>query len=381
MRRILSALMLIAAVSAPIPAQADPGVEKIGATLALTGKLAYLGLAEKRGFELAIADLNADRAAVYGSAPRFVFVAEDNTGDPKTAVTSIQKMLDADKIEVLFSAFTHVTTALAPVVARSEAVLVYASSSREIAKAGPRIFRDNFDAEDGGELLGKMIAQAQPASVAILTENSEVCSIALGSMRPKLEQLGIPIKDTVEFNSGEPDFKPLLLRLRAAGAAALAVCAWRDEASLMPQMAAMNMLTVPGYHFFAPFLPAADTEEMHKLFAKNNTFSTWYGFTDPPADPAVAAWVERFKSAYGEKPRPDSLFSYEDMMFIGTGIRICRKNGADVPPCLANYLQQATYPGISGPLKFDGHRLINRQIFPIRFKDGVWTPINTVAFH
>ena len=360
-------------------AGAEPEAIKIGATLALTGKLAYLGQAEKRGFELALKELNGiSGGGLDRDIPRIELITEDNGGDPKNAVSAVQKLLSADQIQILFSAFTHISEAIAPIAAKSGAVLLYTSSSREIVKRGPRIFRDSFDAGDGGVLLGQAIVKAKPASVAILSEISEVCSLAFDSLRPLLETAGIPIKDTAEFNPGEKDFKSLLLRLRAARPAAMVICAWRDEAEVMRQMKTMNLLGLPSFQFFAPFLPESDTPEIRQLYAENRTVSTWYGYPEQIQKPAIAEFYAKYRSAYGEDPRPDSIFAYDDLRFLAAGARRCRKiSNGDLPACVAAYLQTESFAGLDGPLKFDQNRLINRAVFPIQFTGGKWKPMGS----
>ena len=359
-------------------AAAEPDSIKIGATLALTGKLAYLGQAEKRGFELALKELNRNSSAGSNAdLPQIELITEDNGGDPKNAVSAVQKLISSDHVEVLYSAFTHISEAIAPIAAKSGVVMLYTSSSREIVKRGPRIFRDSFDAGDAGALLGKAIVKAKPESVAVLTEISEVCNLAFDSLRPQLEAAGIPIKDTAEFNPGEKDFKSLLLRLRAARPAALVICAWRDEAEMMRQMKTMNLLALPSFQFFAPFLPESDTPDIRELYAENSTVSTWYGFLGRIQKPEIAAFYAAFRSAYGEDPRPDSIFAYDGLRFLAAGARRCRKDqNRDLPACLTGYLEKESFPGLDGPLKFDRDRLINRTVFTIRFTGGNWKPLD-----
>lgn len=70
---------------------------------------------ERDGLLLGVEEINA-RGGINGR--RLELLAEDNLGDSKTALTSVNKLLTVDQVDVVFSAFTHITQAIKGLMAR-----------------------------------------------------------------------------------------------------------------------------------------------------------------------------------------------------------------------------------------------------------------------
>src|SRR5438552_4072539 len=129
---------------------------KIGAVLPLTGNSALWGVPTKEGVELATEIVNA-KGGVNGRKIQVIF--EDSTGDPKTAISAVQKLLKTDGVcAIVDNSNSSVTLAIAPVMEQNHTVLlVTGASSPKIAKAGDYIFRIwNSDALEG-ELIAKYV--------------------------------------------------------------------------------------------------------------------------------------------------------------------------------------------------------------------------------
>src|SRR5262245_31374031 len=91
----------------------EPEPILIGAILPLTGSSAIWGVPTREGAELAVEVANA-AGGVHGRKLRLI--VEDTTGDPKTAVSALQKLLTVDKVvAVLDNSNSSVTLAVAPV--------------------------------------------------------------------------------------------------------------------------------------------------------------------------------------------------------------------------------------------------------------------------
>jgi len=81
----------------------------------LTGRYAFIGEVERDGLLLGVEEINA-RGGINGR--RLELLAEDNLGDSKTALTSVNKLLTVDQVDVVFSAFMHITQAIKGLMAR-----------------------------------------------------------------------------------------------------------------------------------------------------------------------------------------------------------------------------------------------------------------------
>lgn len=352
---VIAMLVLIAAC-----APKQPEVITLGADLALTGSLALYGANEKNGIEMAVADIN-NRGGIDGK--RLALVVEDNQGDAKTAVTAVQKLLDVDKVDAAFTAFTHITQAVAPVVQQAGKVLIYHSSVAKMARENLLVFRDYWDAGEMGKKLGAYAGSQGHARFAYIGEASDVCEEFYTNL---VQGLGTDVlKQT--FPAGEKDFRTVLLKAKEAQADALLFCTWRSEDLVMKQLDELQMLTIPTYHAIAPFLPSAAA--VNEQFQKNRAVSTWYGFTLTTEDPAIQQFIARYKAAYNADPIPDALFAYDDIMFLASAIKQC---GSADAACVADTLRAQAYPGISGMLGFDQDGVSQRTMMLIRYEDDGW---------
>lgn len=212
-------ILLLFLLVACAPKQTE--VIKLGGNLALTGKLALYGINERNGIELAVKDINA-RGGIKGK--QLVFITEDNQGDAKTAVTAMQKLLDVDRVDIVFTAFTHITQAIAPSAQNASKILLYQSTVADMARAHPFVFRDYMDiGEQGRDLAAYAISQGHSA-FSYIGEMSDVCE---GFLETFVDRLGgdgkIVSKQT--FDPAEKDFRTYLLKANEVNPDAFVFCA------------------------------------------------------------------------------------------------------------------------------------------------------------
>jgi len=218
---------------------------KIGANLALTGKLAFFGEIQRNGFQLAVDQINA-KGGVGGR--KLALLVEDNRGESKEAVTAARLLLDLHKVDIVLSAFTHISQAIAPIVSRKNSILIYASTFPDIAAQDRRIFKDHFDGRESGKLIAEALVTAGFKKVAYLSEQNDACDAYELGFRRKAEELGIIISERQLYNPGETDFNTVLLRLKIKSPEAIVLCTWRDTHLVMSKISELGMIGTPTYH-------------------------------------------------------------------------------------------------------------------------------------
>ncbi len=341
---------------------------QIGATLALSGKLAFSGVASRRGLELGVQSLNKT-GGVDGRA--LALVIDDNGGEAGRAVSGVTKLLNVDRIDIVFSSLTHISQALKDIVRQHAKLFIYSASVGGIAAENPLAFRDWGDITEQMRTLFSAVSGAGVRKVALISEQSDACNEGFTVVRRLLEQHGETIVADENFNPGETDFRSLLLKVVSKKPDAFIFCAWRDAGTIMRQIKQIGLISIPSFHALAPFLPDNDTPEVRALYAENRSQSVWSGLV-PGAKPQSDAqqFVELFKVRFGEEPRMEAAFAYDDMIVLGQALRAC--HGISDPSCVAARLQGTAYNGAGGRLSFDQHRCSNRESFMIKVKDGSW---------
>lgn len=341
----------------------------VGASLALTGKLAYTGVSQQRGLELAAEDINA-RGGIDGRTVKVVI--EDNAGDPKQAVLGVKKLLEADKASMLFVSFSHITQAIKDYAKERDVVVMYAAAINQPAKESRHFFRDWADADTEGRATVRFLLSRGQRAPAYVGEESEGCANFLASAKDELANGGKKLVAEDAYSPGEVDFRSLLVRLRAKAPDSLIMCTWRDEATIMPQLKESGLIGVPTYHVLAPLVKGGDTPAMRRLFEENHGVSIWIGFVGGEQTPVQQQFSARFVKKYGEEPSMEAVLAYDDLNAFATSATSCMKVGNLTADCAATELAHFRAEGIGGLLAFDGNRLSTRKDLFITVQADKW---------
>jgi ABC-type branched-subunit amino acid transport system substrate-binding protein len=95
----------------------------VGILLPLSGPLSYLGDEYARGITLYETDFKE-------SPLRLLF--EDTKGSPVTAVSSVNKLLHIDDVDIVFSILSGPSSAVSPIVSADNTLLIYSAFNEKI---------------------------------------------------------------------------------------------------------------------------------------------------------------------------------------------------------------------------------------------------------
>ncbi len=262
MRRI--ALLLVAAVIGLGFAQAQ-GPVTIGILSPLTGGGAGTGLAQKAGFELALAEINA-AGGVLGQPLRIII--EDDRSDPATGVAAFEKLMTEDGVEFVGGGFSSAVT-----LALVESFRTFQPIVSWIGGAASGIGNDDFEGIE--ELLGpeEWFFHIHPwdyqnvestfgfltglgiDTVALLHESGAFGATGAAGLEVSLTGLGLDVVLREAFQStltgGTGDFRAAISKVGAANPDMLYWIGYDSDAQ--PLTAQVHELNVaPSYIFGAP---------------------------------------------------------------------------------------------------------------------------------
>ena len=365
-RKLPSLLLLfINAQAAPCPAQPL----KIGANLSLSGKLAFIGQAQLQGLELAVAEINESGGA---AGRKFELAVEDNAGEPRQAVGAMKKLLELDKVDLVFSSLTHIVQAIKDSVRQKGKIMIYGAAVDSVARDNDFFFRDWGDGLQQGAALARAVAGQGKKSVALLGEDNDAVYIVRSGFRAEAAKLNISIGDERFYSPGETDFRTILLRLAAGKPEALVLLAWRDGALLMTQLKALGLMRMQTFHVLAPLVPVNDSPEVRRLYEENGAVSVWQGYVADDPTPGQRSFAERFYAKFGAAPRAESLFAYDDMQIAAAALRLCRVQVEIDARCVARELSGIRHKGVDYELYFGPQRLGRRPEIMIQVLKGKW---------
>jgi branched-chain amino acid transport system substrate-binding protein len=343
---------------------------KIGATVALSGKLAYIGQQELNGLILAAEEINQD-GGIDGR--KIEVIAEDNKGDNKEAVAGVSKLLNVDNVDIIFSAFTPITESVKTLVFDAKKIFFYAATTPSFAQENGNTFRDYWDASQTGNIIAKTIIEKKIKSIAILSEKTDSCFGEFSAtLKRDAVKEGVQVVQEEAFLSTETDFKTSLLKIKSAKPEAIVICGWKQEPTIMKQINELGMIDTPTFHLVAPFLPASDTAETRALYEQNKAISSWYGFIGEVSDKNYTKFASKYENRFGIKPSSDAAYSYDDVYVLSDAIKKCKSVDS---VCVSEKIRTSKISGAGGALEFSDQGASKRELFLIQVKNGNWAII------
>jgi branched-chain amino acid transport system substrate-binding protein len=199
---------------AVMPAHAD---EKLvfGALLPLTGPAAPIGAEQQRGVDYAVRKIN-ESGGIDGRKVEFRY--EDSQGKPDTGVLSFNKLIDYDHVPAVISAFSSVGIAIGPIATRRETlVLNPGAQSDQLGDISPFLLNTIPLVHDETKVLARYIYDKVGArNVAVIYENAAAGTDGRNDFVEAFKKLGgtIVADEAIEF--GQTNYRPTLLKVRAA---------------------------------------------------------------------------------------------------------------------------------------------------------------------
>ncbi|MBN8899810.1 MAG: hypothetical protein BGO51_06865 [Rhodospirillales bacterium 69-11] len=268
------------------PAMAADETIRLGAILPLTGPGAVVGTQEMRGIQFAMDAANA-KGGVQGHKIEVIF--EDNQAKPDVSVLSFNKLVDLQKVPMIFTGYSGPSLAMAPLATRKKILMINAGAqSDKLTKASPYLVNTLPSTGDEVAVMAKYLVQQGKKKAAVLFEND---AAGIGGRDDFLELFPkaggtILAQEAVQF--GQTDYRPALLKLAAAKPDVLYVVITAGMVPLVQQLKQMNPdFLVAGTTFMAD--PAAIADP-----ASNGIIHTQVQIDAPPELSAA------FKAKYGD---------------------------------------------------------------------------------
>jgi branched-chain amino acid transport system substrate-binding protein len=362
------ATLLLLAVSAG--AQAPP--IKIGFASAMSGPAAITGEGVRWGGTLAVEEINA-RGGVMGRKLEAFFA--DNKAQPGEAVSAVRKLADVDQVDVIIGQ-THSGACLGamPVVKEIGIPMVVESCShpkiRELSGKGGNewTFRVALDDEIMAYTFARYMARQGVKTSSVLAMNNDFGRGAAIAYEAAFKKAGVKLVSTEFFDPGQPDYRPVLTRLKRANPEAiLGVILASDGAPFMRQFRELGLtqkIFARGSLGSAEFLH--QVRDNPRIGDGVVEASYWITGLDPDWD---RKWTERHKIP----PRiHGSLAAITLKWAVVPALEIAiKKTGKADRKSIRDALEQVDVKDSPlGPIKFDDHHQAWINMILIEMRDG-----------
>ncbi len=235
-------LVLAVAIIAIGPVQAAEEPIKVGVVLPLTGGQAKFGEIEKNSFQMGVDEIN--KAGGVKGRP-INLIIEDDTSKPDVGRSAVEKLISRDKVVMLTGGYSSSVTYAVCAVAQQRQVpfLVTTGSADKITEQGWKyVFRLNPPVSEYPKALNSFLKEVvKPQTVAILHENTLFGQSGSQKFAKQCEKAGIKVIMKEGYEAGAVDFKPLLIKVKAANPDFVYMIAYvMDAALLMRQSKELN---------------------------------------------------------------------------------------------------------------------------------------------
>src|SRR5688572_294528 len=324
---------------------------KLGVAAALTGNAAQYGVPIRKGFELAVREINGSGGA---GGTRLELVIEDEQGKKEEAINSFRKLIFQDKVLMVFGPTLSNSAQASDPVAQGARTVVFGTSNTAdgITSIGDYVFRNSVTERDILPVTLKMAAQKTGLKkVAVLYGNDDIFTKSgYDNFKKALQDLKIPVTATETFAKGDVGFKPQLTNIKASNPDAIVLSALVAEGG--PIMVQARQLGID-----LPFIGGngMNSPRVFEL-AKDSSDNLWVGSPWSVENPAAEnkKFILAYRKAHTMLPDQFAAQAYDAIYIVAQAlkkIKITGKLEAD-RKSLRDALPAIQWTGATGPFKF-----------------------------
>jgi len=340
------AATVMAFLGSPCLQAADP--IKVGVVLPLTGAQAKFGEIEKNSFVMGLEKINS-AGGINGRKIELIF--EDDTGKPDVGRSAVEKLISQDNVVCLTGGYSSSVTYAVCAVAQQRKVpfLVTTGSADKITEQGWNyVFRINPPVSEYPKALGSFLMEVvKPQTVAILYENTLFGQSGSKEFSAQCENLGIKVLMKEGYEHGAVDFKPLLIKVKAAKPDFVYMISYvMDAALLMRQAKELDFnpkLFVGGGAGFT--LPEF---EKNAGDAAQNVFSATLWVPSLPY-PGAKEYYDEYLKRYNSETEYHGAEAYASIQVIADALRRAKEI---TPAAVRESLTATDTTTVFGPVKF-----------------------------
>jgi branched-chain amino acid transport system substrate-binding protein len=312
-RRLGAFTALIAAVglwAGAAAAQVTGDPVTIGVSGPLTGQNAQYGAQWKKGFDLALEEVNVK--GVKGRPLRYVF--EDSQADPRQSVAIAQKFVSDPSIVVEVGDFSS-TASMAASSIYQRAGLVqfgFTNSHPNFTKGGDYMWSNSVSQADETPRLAKYAADLGFKHVAVLYLNTDWGRSSQTLFTEAAKGMGVDVVASEGYQPDEKDFRSTLVRVRDAKPDAIVLISYYADGALITRQTRSVGLTQPivaGGSIYSPKFIELAGDAGDGVFTESNFFPN-----DPR--PEVRNFVAKFKAKYNEEPDDFNAVAYDTIILL-----------------------------------------------------------------
>ena len=291
----------------PLAAQTrDPIL--VGVSAPLTGPQAQYGIAWKKGFDLALEEING-AGGIKGRPLQLVIT--DTQNDPRQTVATAQKYIADPRIVLATGDFSS-TSSMAARALYQRAGLVqfgFNNSNPLFTTGGDFIWSNSPSQANEAPAHAAYVQALGLRKVAVFQLNSDWGKITGDLTVAALARSGVQVADRETYLPDEKDFKTLITKAKAAGIDGIVLVSYVNDASLLVQQIRGQGIALPivsnGSQATADF-PTLGGAATEGVFIAGD-------FTQDDPRPEVQAFARKWRAKYHEDLDYFAVHAYDSL--------------------------------------------------------------------
>jgi branched-chain amino acid transport system substrate-binding protein len=334
---------------------------KIGMSMPQTGSLGAGGKAELVAIRMWVDDVNA-KGGLLGR--KVEFIAYDDQTNPALTPGIYTKLLDVDKVDLLFAPYGTVPTAPIMPLVKQRGLLLMGNFSFQVNHTVKHdMWFNNLPAADAQSWFTGFFEQGQSAgakTIAVLAADQEFAQNLANGAKELAQKGGLKTVYSQNYPPTTTDFSSLIRAVRAASPDMVFVCSYPNDSVAIVR--ALNEIGVgPGVKLFGGGMVGLQfTPIMESLGSMLNGIVNYNSYVPGVKYPGIEEFLQRYQKKAAEE-KVDPLGFYLPPFGYAMGQMLEQAvNGTKSfdQKKLAEYLHTHTMQTIVGPISYN--------------KDGEW---------
>ena len=213
---------------------------KVGVILPLSGQIASYGAVARNGFELARRE-NPDKFK------GIEFYYEDSIYDGKTSISAFRKLVEQDKVNILFVWGVIPAEVIAPLAKSSKIPTILYTFDRTIHENNPWIVRTKSTNEQFGKKLSDHLIKQGLKRLAIFKVDASFSTAMYEGFKAGAIQNGQSIVSLVSFSPEEMDFRSAITKLRNLNVDAVGIYLFAGQIAQFHRRLSEQKVTLPTF--------------------------------------------------------------------------------------------------------------------------------------
>src|ERR1700751_2144874 len=234
-RQLLSTGAAAIATTIAKPAIAAKEPIQVGYLPALTGPSSSTRVGINRGIQLAVQEIN-DAGGIDGR--QLELITRDTQSDPTKAVNGAAELTRGQRVSVVFGPVNSgESLAVVPLLARANTPQVHPCwvDSLTDPQKNPMCFRNApTNQQIGGAANRYVVEVLKRKKVAVISDTTGYGTASVNAYVPMLKAKGVEVVYQGHVDANNPDVKPEMLRMQAAGAEA--IMPWSVNAGFLSRL-------------------------------------------------------------------------------------------------------------------------------------------------